>query len=192
MAYAVVAIVLGGVLGLATGGRLQNLGEHRLAAWWVMPVGIALQLVSARLNDGNSDTAFALLLASYVALAAFAVANWRIFGMAAVAVGLGLNLLVIAVNEGMPVRRAAVVDAGIAANDNELSKISLKSKHHYETAEDSLMPLADVIPVRPLREVLSVGDVVMSIGIAAALATLLRKEPAHPQPQTTRSLPSEG
>jgi Family of unknown function (DUF5317) len=192
VAYAVVAIVLGGVLGLATGGRLQNLGEHRLAAWWIMPVGIVLQLLGARLNDGNSDTAFALLLASYLALGAFTLANWRIFGMAAVAVGLGLNLLVIAVNEGMPVRRAAVVDAGIAASDNELSTIKLKSKHHYETAEDSLMPLADVIPVRPLREVLSVGDVVMSIGIAAAIATLLRKEPAHPQPQATRSLPSEG
>lgn len=192
MAYAVVAIVLGGVLGLVTGGRLQNLGEHRLAAWWLMPVGVGLQLLGAFRAGSDSDTAFALLLASYAALAGFAAANWRIFGMVVVAVGLGLNFLVIAVNEGMPVRRAAVIDAGIAANDNEVSKIELKAKHHYETSDDTLMPLADIIPVRPLREVLSVGDVVMSIGIAAAIAALLRKEPAHPQAQTTRSLPSEG
>jgi len=189
VAYAVVALLLGVAVGLATGGRLRNLGEHRLAAWWVLPLGVGAQLVS---NQLGGDAAFALLLASYVLLAAFTVANIRIFGMVAVTIGLLANLLVIAVNEGMPVRREAVIKAGIADDDRDLATISMQSKHHYERPSDDLMILADIIPVRPLREVLSIGDVAMSAGIAAVVAALLRKEPSHPLAEHTRSLPSEG
>lgn len=189
MAYAVVALLLGGAVGLATGGRLRNLGEHRLAAWWLLPLGVGVQLLS---NRAEEDVAFALLLASYLLLAAFTIANIRLFGMVAVTIGLLANLLVIAVNEGMPVRREAVIKAGIATDDRDLATIRMQSKHHYERPSDDLMFLADIIPVRPLREVLSVGDVVMSAGIAAVVATLLRREPSHPQAERTRSLPSEG
>lgn len=189
MAYAVVALLLGGAVGLATGGRLTNLGEHRLAGWWLLPVGVGVQVLS---NTIEGDPAFALLLASYVLLAAFTLANARLFGMVVVTIGLLANLLVIAVNEGMPVRREAVIKAGIAADDRDLASISMQNKHHYERPSDDLMFLADIIPVRPLREVLSIGDVIMSAGIAAVVATLLRKEPTHPQPERTRSLPSEG
>jgi hypothetical protein len=189
MAYAAVAIVLGGVVGLATGGRLGNLGEHRLKAWPLLLAGIVVQLLSDR---ASGDAGPALLVASYALLLAFTLANIRLFGMALVAVGLALNLLVIAVNGAMPVRPQAVIDAGIVDDGRELSRIRLKSKHHFERPSDRLMPLADIIPVKPLREVLSVGDVLMSLGIAAVLATLLRKEPTHPQAEPTRSLPSEG
>ncbi|MDQ1445729.1 MAG: hypothetical protein QOI20_2193 [Acidimicrobiaceae bacterium] len=191
MAYAFVAIVFGGLVGLALGGRLRNLGEHRLAAWPLLPAGVVLQLLSGAARN-HADVALALLLASYVALGAFAAANARVLGMALVGAGLAANLLVIAVNQGMPVRRQAAIDAGIARSSAELDAINLKTKHHYERPSDDLMFLADVIPVRPLREVLSLGDAVMSVGIAAVVAALLRREPAHPQPEPTGSLPSEG
>jgi hypothetical protein len=187
VAYAVVAIVLGGVVGLALGGRLRNLGEHRLAAWPLLAGGLVLQAVSARVSTG-SDAGLVLLIASYLALLAFAAANARILGMVVVAVGLALNLVVIGANRGMPVRPSAVIDAGIAENPKDLADIELKAKHHYETPSDRLLFLADVIPVRPLREVLSLGDVVMSLGITIVISTLLRKEPTHPQPVP---LPSE-
>lgn len=187
MAYAVVAIVLGAVIGLATGGRLENLGEHRLAAWPLLPIGVFAQLVGSR-ADGT--TAVVLLLTSYAALFAFTAANARLLGMALVTLGLALNFLVIAVNSGMPVRPTAVVSAGIT-DQKGLQDIHLRSKHHYERPSDRLMVLADVIPVRPLREVLSIGDVIMSIGTALVLATLLRRAPAHPQREPSGSLPSE-
>jgi hypothetical protein len=188
MGYAVVAIVLGGVIGLATGGRLHNLGEHRLAAWPLLPAGVFLQVLST-LPKGTS--ALVLLLGSYAALLAFAAANVRLLGMGLVVVGLACNLLVIAVNHGMPVRPSAVIDAGIAKNARDLQDIRLKAKHHYERPSDRLLFLADVIPVRPLREVLSLGDVVMSLGITVVVSTLLRREPTHPQPEPTGSIPSE-
>lgn len=188
MAYAVVAIVLGGVVGLAAGGRLRNLGEHRLNAWPLLAAGVLLQLLS-ELPDGNASVA--LLLASYAALLLFAAANVRLLGMALVVAGLALNLAVIAVNGGMPVRPSAVIRAGIAEDARGLHDIHLKAKHHYERPSDRLLLLADVIPVRPLREVLSLGDLVMSLGITVVVSTLLRREPTHPQPARTRSLPSE-
>jgi hypothetical protein len=128
---------------------------------------------------------------SYLALMAFAAVNFRVAGMAIVVIGLGLNLVVITVNRGMPVRRSAVISAGIAADDRELRDIRLHAKHHYERPSDRAMVLADVIPVRPLREVLSAGDLVMSLGIAFVVSTLLRKQPTHPQAEISRSLPSE-
>jgi len=188
MAYAVVAIVVGGVVGLIGGGSFRNLGEHRLAAWPLLPAGVVLQVAS---NFPKGAVALVLLLASYAALAAFAAANIKVFGMAVVVVGLACNLLVIAVNHGMPVQRKAVIQAGIASDDADLQHIHLMAKHHYQRPSDRLMPLADVIPVSPLREVLSIGDVVMSVGIAMVVASLLRKEPSYPQSLKSDSIPSE-
>jgi hypothetical protein len=188
MAYAVVALVLGGVVGLLAGGSLRNLGEHRLAAWPLLPVGVVLQ-VAGNLQGGG--VGLALVIGSYAALGAFAVANIKLFGMALVVVGLACNLLVITVNDGMPVRPAAAVRAGIASSETALRRIHLKPKHHYERPDDRLMFLGDVLPVPPLHEVLSLGDVIMSLGIAMVIASLLRRDPAHPQPQPTRSVPSD-
>jgi hypothetical protein len=195
VAYAVVAIVLGGVLGLAFGGRLHNLGEHRLAAWPLLPAGVVAQVLS---NLASGTLSLLLLLGSYALLLAFAIANTAEPGplrwsMLLVSLGLALNFTVIAVNRGMPVRPQAVFDAGIAKDFRDLESIKLQAKHHFERESDRLMVLADVIPVRPLREVLSAGDAVMSMGIAAVVATLLRKEPSSDaQAHPTRSLPSEG
>jgi hypothetical protein len=189
VAYAAVAIVLGGVVGLLVGGRFANLGEHRLAAWALLPAGVALQLLSNLAHRGGA--ALALLLVSYTCLLAFAAANLRVLGMSLVVVGLACNIVVIALNRGMPVRPRAVISAGIAADAGDLAHIRLQSKHHYERRSDRLLFLADVIPVRPLREVLSVGDLVMSLGIAVVVAALLKKEPAHPKSEPTGSLPSE-
>jgi len=190
MGYAVVAIVLGGIVGIATGGSLRNLGEHRLAGWQLLIAGIVLQFLSAS-TKGNA--ALALMLASYACLIAFAAMNLRLvpIGMGLVAAGLALNVVVIGANRGMPVRPSAVVDAGIVDSLTDLRDIKLRAKHHYEKPNSRLMFLADVIPVRPLREVLSLGDLVMSAGVAFCVSSLLRKQPTHPQAERSHSLPSE-
>lgn len=190
MGYAVVAIVLGAVIGLLGGGSFRNLGEHRLAGWMLLPIGVVLQLVS---YSSAGNVALTLMVASYAFLIGFAAANFKLVpvGMALVAAGLALNLAVIAANRGMPVRPSAVVDAGIVDSLTDLRDIKLRAKHHYEKPSSRLMFLGDVLPVRPLREVLSLGDVVMSAGVAFCVSSLLRKQPTHPQAERSRSLPSE-
>jgi hypothetical protein len=48
------------------------------------------------------------------------------------------------------------------------------AKHHLATSSDVLLPLADVIPVPGVDQVVSVGDVVMYAGIMWVIAAGMR------------------
>src|SRR5205809_8085508 len=103
-------IVLGVVLGYAVGGRLRHVEELQLRWWWLAPIGLLMQLAPLPLHGHlNREVSVALLIASYPVLLAFAARNVRLPGMLLIFVGLTLNLLVIAVNDGMPVTRHALV-----------------------------------------------------------------------------------
>lgn len=169
MLFTAVAVLLGLAIGLLGGGRLRHLGERTFRGVPFLVVGVGLQLLSAFV----ADVAVALVLLSYAALVVFCVLNLRLVGMGVVLVGLLMNTVVITANGGMPVRRSAVVAARIA-DDDELPDIRLTGKRHFQDDDDRLMFLADIVPVPELREVLSFGDIVMSVGVGAVLAHLLR------------------
>jgi hypothetical protein len=120
------------------------------------------------------------VVASYVALVAFAAANLRHVGMGVALVGLSLNTLVILVNGGMPVRPGAVAAVGL--DPAQLDAADLGAKRHLEGPDDQLAFLGDVLPLRPLREVVSVGDVVLAGGVAIVLFRLLRPRAPAPLP----------
>jgi hypothetical protein len=64
------------------------------------------------------------------------------------------------------VYQAAIVERGDTVSIDEI-------KHHLETPDDDLMVLADIIPVKPLHQVLSFGDLILSVGVADLLVHLL-------------------
>jgi len=169
MFFTAVAVVVGLTLGLLTGGRLEHLGNRRFRAPALLVAGLVVQFASGRFGDAT----VALVILSYLFLMAFCAANLRIVGMGVVLVGLAMNFTTIAVNGGMPVRRSAVVAAGIAEWD-ELDELEIHDKRHLERPDDDLMVLSDIIPVPVLHEVLSFGDIVMSVGVADVLVHLLR------------------
>ena len=171
MRFTAIAVAAGLVVGVLLGGRLRHLGERPFRLWPFLAAGILLQLP---LLD---PLGFGGLLASYACLLIFALANVHLVGMALVAIGIVLNAAVITANSGMPVHRRSVVDAGIAKTA-DLDTLHTDRKHHLQTDTDRLTPLADIIPVRPLHEVISFGDVVMAIGVADVLVHLLRKPKA--------------
>lgn len=168
MGITAAAIVVGAAVGLARGGHWRHVAEHRLLGWPLLVVGIGLQLAAGPLGG---DGGLAALLASYGLLLVFVLVNIARSGMAVVLAGLALNLVVIAVNGGMPVRRSA---AAAAAGAGRLSSIHISGKHHLAGPGDHLVPLADVIPLRPLHEVVAVGDVVLAAGLVIVLAGLLQ------------------
>jgi hypothetical protein len=94
-----------------------------------------------------------------------------------IASGFALNLVVIAVNGGMPVRDSALARAygdGYAEQRRELVEGG-QTKHHLERPDDMLVGLADVIPVGfPIRQVLSVGDIVWLVGTVWVVTGLMR------------------
>lgn len=176
MGLTAVALLAGGLLGLAAGGRPLALSATPLRWWGALAAGVALQVAAGRLDSAGT----AAVAASYLCLVAFAVANRGLPAMPVVLVGLGLNAAVVLVNGGMPVRPAAVAAAGL--DPAHLEGADLGAKHHLEGPDDRLAFLGDVLAVRPLREVVSVGDVVLALGVGGVLFRLLRPRAPAPLP----------
>lgn len=170
--YTAIALVLGLLAGLLAGGRPGQAVGQPLRWWPALAAGAAAQWVPELLAVPE-DAAFAAVVASYVALVAFVVANITVVGMPVVLVGLALNTAVIVVNGGMPVRPEAVVAAGIADTREEVAALDYGSKRHLEGDDDRLAILGDVVPVAPLREVLSFGDLILAAGVADVVFRLL-------------------
>jgi hypothetical protein len=188
--FIAVAVVAGVLIGLLRGGRFENLGDASFRLWPVLILGVVVQGAAAFTADG----AVALILASYVLLLLFTGVNLHHAGMGVVLVGIALNVLVIGVNGGMPVRSEAIVAAGIVPTE-EVRSLDFGSKRHLETDDDRLTVLGDIIPVPVAEEVLSFGDLAMSVGVAAVLVNLLRRRrpaallspPAEPSPEGSAS-----
>lgn len=164
-------------IGLLAGGRLSNLAEHRFRLGWLGVIGVVLQFVPIRGDGGDL-----VLTASFLCLFVVCGANWRLPGFALILVGLLLNFVVITVNEGMPVARQAVVASGQADTLSELRELD-SPKHHLERPDDRLMALGDVIPVGPpIRQVVSVGDLAVLLGVAWFLIAAVRRGPERVRP----------
>ncbi|MGH9000134.1 MAG: DUF5317 family protein [Acidimicrobiia bacterium] len=150
-----VAVALG--VALLSGGTLRSVLETRLRAPWALFGALAVQVaLDLFWRRGSSDLGHALLVGSYVALVCFCLANLRLRGMAVVAIGIASNALVIAVNEGMPVRTPP-------------GTIRETVKHHAERPSDDLTALSDIIVVDHLNQALSFGDLIMVVGLADLL-----------------------
>jgi hypothetical protein len=171
--YVIAAVVAGIALGYAFGGRLTRLGEADLRWLPLLYASAALQFLGSPLRGAPG---LVLVLLSFAGLVVFTAANFRHAGMGVVLVGVLMNFTVIAANGGMPVRADAIVAAGIAER-SELDDLDFTAKRHLERDDDRLMVLADIIPVAagPLSQVLSFGDLVMSVGVADLLVHLMRR-----------------
>jgi uncharacterized protein DUF5317 len=191
MLLVVIAILGGAVVGFALGGRLRRLGELRLSWWPLAFLGLALQLLPIPLDSPGAThaTAVGLLIASYLTLLVFLVRNLRVPGIPIIAVGFALNALVIGVNGGMPVRDGALRTAAGSRYERTLRRLTIEggAKHHLQRPGDDLVLLSDVIPVgAPVREVLSIGDLVWLLGSGWVIAAAMSprggrgKEPARP------------
>jgi hypothetical protein len=152
---AIVAVLVG----LARGGSLSSLAATRTRWLWLVYAGVLLQVAGAFVLSG--DTGLAVVLASNAVIALFMLVNHRLPGMALAAVGLALNVLVITANGAMPVSAEAVEAAGGegAADIGGL-------KHERLTDDTRFAFLGDVIAVPGVRELLSLGDVLLALGIA--------------------------
>lgn len=175
VAFIVVAIVLGVSVGLALGGRFQRLGAASFRGSPLLVIGVGVQVLAAFVGGRWGLT---LVLASLALLGSFALTNLHLGGMGLVFLGVAMNLVVMTHNGGMPVRPAAVVAAGLATPE-EVATLDLGTKRHLERPDDQLMVLADVLPVPVVHEVLSFGDLVMSVGVASVLVNLLRPRGRH-------------
>jgi hypothetical protein len=177
MSFTAVALVVGVLLGIAAGGRPSNIGRRQLRLAWLLAICALLQVV-AEVLDVPQTVGLVMVLASYAGLSAFALSNIGLVGMPVVLVGLLANLLVIGLNAGMPVRESSIL-AAHASTPAEVHSIDFGAKRHLATDDDRLEVLGDILPVRPTREVLSFGDLILAFGVAVVIFRLLRPADAR-------------
>jgi hypothetical protein len=165
----IATLVLAVVIGLVSGGRMSGLSSLRLRWAPLALVGLGLQFL---LPPGNWP--LVLLMVSFVLLTIFAIRNLKVAGFPLILVGVLMNFLVIGVNGGMPVPRHAL-EASDQMGELQYLIDHGGAKHHLATSEDSLMFLADVIPLgAPVRQAISLGDIFAYIGVAQVVVAAMR------------------
>ncbi len=181
-------LVIAIAVGLARGGKISNLAEIGVRAWWLLIVGFALLVTAGFLPRSMHDLAVGLVLASYVLLLIFILMHRQMAGLWVAGLGILMNFTVIAVNGGMPVMLEAVEVAFGSAD------MTLGAKHVLLTEETHLAFLADVIPLP--YGVISLGDVFLAIGLGVFVEDQIRrpvrlfaaepKAPPDPPPRDNR------
>jgi hypothetical protein len=174
MPFTLLVIALAVAVGYARGGRLHRLADSGLGWNWLLVVGFGLQgLVNvAAARWGLPDApGTALLVASHLLVLGWIVLNRYRPGMVLIFVGLALNAVVITANGGMPVDPDAIDAAGLPAVEE------LEGKHTLMDEDTRLPYLADIIPVRPLRTIISVGDIVLAAGLIPLVSALMTYRP---------------
>jgi hypothetical protein len=165
MTFMPLAVAVAVLLVVATRGSLLRLGRLPLRGLDLLFAGLGTQVVLALVDIPHSrldDVGFGLLIASYALILTFCFSNFHVRGMAIVAVGIGLNALVIALNQGMP----ANGPTRTAADGGRVSRVITSVKHRPERAGDLLTVLDDRIALpRPSHDLLSFGDLVLVAGL---------------------------
>jgi Family of unknown function (DUF5317) len=149
--------------GFALGGRASRLGSLDVRWRWTGLIGLVLQLLP--LPGSLERLSVPLLVVSLGMPVAFVAVNLRYRGFELVLIGLALNVLVISLNGGMPVSRAALRDSGQLDSLAYLERAG-GAKHHLAGPGDDVMWLGDVIAVpTPIGLAISIGDVIAYAGV---------------------------
>lgn len=159
------ALAAGCLAGMVSGGHLSNLARVRIRSW---PILVAAVIVQATLGLVPGPARWILALACCGAVVTWCARNrgrnWLCAGLVLLGLGVVVNATVMAANRGMPVSAPALAAAGMPRN-MDVTQGHLY-KHVSLTNRTRLAQLGDFIPLRPVRTVLSPGDVAMLAGIA--------------------------
>jgi len=190
MLWLAIVLFIALTMAVLRGGRLTNLGDIELRAWWLLLVALGLQVGTTWLpaTTWAEGLGLAMVLVSYGLLMVLVWLNRERTGMWLTGLGVLMNFTVIALNGGMPVlAEAAEVASGFTVSVPDLSG---SFKHIILDSSSRLTLLADVIPLRlgGLGQVISLGDVFLAVGLGRFLEHELRrprryfKRGAHAQP----------
>ena len=175
-------LIAGVLAGYAFGGRLRQLVRTRIRAVWLLWLAAVVQFVQFEFPSVRagveSALGFSLLIPIFGAVAAWLLLNLvdrpraMQVAVALILLGGGLNAAAIAANGRMPYSESALVSAQVTAEQRARGERSPK----HVAADDAtrLSWLGDVIPVRPIKKVVSLGDLILLAGVAALLAAAMR------------------
>ena len=169
-------ILLALIVGAIAGGRIPRIADLKLRWTILLVVALGLRIAAAATRQTGIGADIPVgwaYVAAYGLIFAWLWFNWRVPGLQIASVGIGANMAAVLINAGqMPIWSAAFSAAGLSeaeiAND----------PFHYILRADTVGEFVargglfgDVIPI-PLpyiRDVVSVGDVLLALGIFWAI-----------------------
>jgi hypothetical protein len=169
MILCVAGVTAGLVLGLIRGGRFAHLASS--SPRWLPAAAVAL-IVLAATRSGVGGESGLLVAAALVALVAVSLRNLHMGGTGVIAVGLLVNLVPLVANGGTPVDAAALAEVGI---DTIVLDEHLLDSQHLADDHTVAAALSSRIPIRPLGTVVSFGDLIATLGLAALANNLVRQ-----------------
>ena len=161
------------VVGLILGGRIDRLAELRIRWAWLAIVALAAQVVLflPTVGDALGPLAPWIYALSSGAILVVLLVNLRVPGLPLVAAGTACNLAAIVANGGyMPVSPEALASLGWSEPPGYSNSAAV--------ADPALAPLTDILAMPswlPFANVFSLGDVLIAVGIAAAIALAMRR-----------------
>jgi hypothetical protein len=171
-------IALGVVIGWLAGGSIRGLNTFPLKwfglVWVAATCQVAQYSVGVFTDHPHSVQNVGLLVVMYGACGAFMARNWssttgRLHtGLVLLAGGFLLNAVPIALNGRMPYSGRAADYLGLTGDTGKGVRIGPGTHLGW---------LGDVIPVPGVRAIVSVGDLVLVVGIVITLVALMANAP---------------
>lgn len=197
LALVAVPIVVGVAVGYTLGGRLRRLADVPVRATSLLWLAAVLQFVHFDVAGTREAVEAALHMSLMVPIFGL-VGVWALVNLpgrsrtvqaavALVLIGGAMNAVAIAANGRMPFSEAALVAANVS--DEQRARGERSPKHVAADETTRLLWLGDVIPVRPVAKVVSIGDIVLLLGVAAAVSGGMTSHPRRARPSP--ALPSE-
>jgi hypothetical protein len=183
-----VIIVLVIVVALLRGGSLRYLAAVHLRWLPLVIASFVLQLLIFTPFTRAPLVAYAtvpIYALSMFLLVIWVAANWRIPGMTLIAIGLALNVIAITANGGhMPV---SIESARYAGRIGNYASAGAFVANNSIVAQDNVRfwLLTDIIAIPkqvPFATVISIGDILLTIGIGSLCYRTIRHAPALAEP----------
>ena len=181
------SVPIGFLVGLLVGGRLRGLADLTFRFTPVALVGLLVQVVlfDPRVTSWIGDAGPVIYVGSTTAVLAAVLANLRTRGMPLVAAGSASNLLAIVANGGyMPANAAAYASQGRTAAE-VYSNTRIMDQPAFAILTD-IIPLPGWIP---FANVVSIGDLLIALGVVAVIAFAMRGPRMLVTPDTERDRP---
>jgi MFS family permease len=178
-------IVLALIAGALAGGGLPRLADLRLRWIWILGLALLLRFgagLARQVAPGADLPLGAAFISAYGLLFIWLWGNWRVPGLQVAAVGIGLNTLAVVLNGGqMPIWSAAFTAAGFAPNAlaNDPFHFVLNAGSVAEFVKSGGI-FGDVlpIPIPVIRDVVSIGDALLAVGIFWAIVYSMTRSEA--------------
>jgi hypothetical protein len=185
------AIIVGFLLAWLRGARLSVLADLRVRAVWLVFVALAIQLSIFTPISPAVPAALevSLHLASYALLLLFVLANIRLPGLVVAAVGFACNLVAISSNGGrMPVSESSWKASGAA-----VPAAGTDGNVVLSDSDTRLWWLGDIVPLPlgPLANTVSVGDLLLLIGVTTLVYRACRGIDVGKTPPVVSGSPGE-